>query len=224
MSFCCAGAYRITCLHPVRNCVLCTTMETVCSIACAAYVLVNKKARRYCTTSIMHTVLDECSLIKPRNACMIHAEINPRAWITNTYRPKGKACRTVVKVCSTFICMLNMACSMFTNHNAYTTYKAYESFSNSSVSNASMENPLPYPTQSSIIQTACSLPSQQGTLHKPQCRYTYTLPSQSLSAATGGSVLGNHISSVFDPELEARAKQLQELERYVSSSLICWTI
>lgn len=97
---------------------------------------------------------------------------------------------------------------MFTNHNAYTTYKAYESFSNSSVSNPVMENPLPYPTPSSIIQT----PSQQGALHKPQCRYTYTLPSQALAAAgSGANILGNH--SIFDPELEARAKQLQELER-----------
>ena len=98
---------------------------------------------------------------------------------------------------------------MFTNHNAYTTYKAYESFSNSSVSNPVMENPLPYPTPSSIIQT----PSQQGTLHKPQCRYTYTLPTQALTAGSGGNILGNH--SIFDPELEARAKQLQELERRV---------
>lgn len=105
--------------------------------------------------------------------------------------------------------MLEMACSMFTNHNAYTTYKAYESFSNSSVSNPVMENPLPYPASSSIIQT----PSQQGTLHKPQCRYTYTLPTTALSGSSGGNILSNHINAVFDPELEARAKQLQELER-----------
>ena len=70
-----------------------------------------------------------------------------------------------------------------------------------------MENPLPYPTPSSIIQT----PSQQGGLHKPQCRYTYTLPSQALAPSSGANILGNH--SIFDPELEARAKQLQELER-----------
>ena len=110
-----------------------------------------------------------------------------------------------------------MACSMFTNHNAYTTYKAYESFSNSSVSNPVMENPLPYPTSSSIIQT----PRDQGTFHKPQCRYTYTLPSPALTASTAGNILGNH--SVFDPELEVRAKQLQELERlvlwWISSSI-----
>lgn len=56
LSFCCAKPYRITCLHPGRNCVLCSTIETVCSIACATYVLLNKNARRYCATSIMHTI------------------------------------------------------------------------------------------------------------------------------------------------------------------------
>lgn len=204
---------------PSRNCVcvFCSTKDAVCSIACASYIYIhlNKNVRRYCGPSIMHVIPHhDCALIK----------LAAHAWFTHNWtcaleyptRDNQRKSPSQLRRLFHIYMHVGMACSMFTNHNAYTTYKAYESFSNSSVGNPPMENALPYPAaaQSSILQTTCSVPSQQGALHKPPCRYTYALPSQALGAGSGGNILENRINSIFDPELEARAKQLQELERW----------
>ena len=121
---------------------------------------------------------------------------------------------------------MNMACSMYTNHNTYTTYKAYESFSTSSNNPMGASSLPPYAVQQqqpSIIQSpAAQSPQQQH--HKPQCRYTYALPTQALSTSNGNNLMVNSVgslNSVFDPELEARAKQLQELERFANEFKHC---
>lgn len=102
----------------------------------------------------------------------------------------------------------NMSCSMFSNHNAYTSYKGYESF------NATSVNVSPMGIDNSLTSTIPGFPSQNASqpnsLHQPQCRYTYGLPNQALNTP-GSSLLTSH--TFYDPELEARAKQLQELER-----------
>lgn len=111
---------------------------------------------------------------------------------------------------------------MYTNHNTYTTYKTYESFSSSSSNPMGNSLPYPVPPQPSIIQ-APAVQSPQ-PLHKPQCRYTYALPTQALSTSNANNMVvnsSNALSSVFDPELEARAKQLQELERFANEFKHC---
>lgn len=112
---------------------------------------------------------------------------------------------------------------MFTNHNAYTTYKTYESFSTSSSNPIGNSLPYPVPPQSTLIQASPAVPSPQ-PLHKPQCRYTYALPTQALTTTSGPNMVvnpSNPLNSVFDPELEARAKQLQELERFANEFKHC---
>lgn len=87
---------------------------------------------------------------------------------------------------------------------------------------------MPYGVQQQppgIIQsTAVQSPTQP--FHKPQCRYTYALPTQALNTSSGNNMMmnpagGNPLNPVFDSELETRARQLQELERFANEFKHC---
>lgn len=189
-------------LYPARNCMICATKKAAAQLLVLVIYTCEQKSPIDIIRRELFMRAMRSRTYKTRPTCIIHAVIN----LNNQQSISRRAAFELLL--TTFLCMLAMACSMFTNHNAYTTYKTYESFSSSSVSNSMMETLPSYQTPATIIQSQ----NPQAALHKPQCRYSYTLPSQALNAASPtGNILSTH--PVFDPELEVRAKQLQELER-----------